>query len=223
MWNRKDYQQNLKSLAQVVLALSLAACGSQESGPAPNPWGSVAQQPAPACPVGYVQGTYGCIPSNQYSSSSSFITSTVTPSVCYQQSAVGNRRELLCSIAWGQGFDLYTMAPSTTPVLSGASDVSGAWWGPEVKTGDQIRLEGSRFIYGDIGWESFNPFDGKSCKNEKNGLAQMKGAVNTEYFSLAAGSTVTANSNGVLRIGLPQRSSCMKISGDLVIRITRTL
>lgn len=145
----------------------------------------------------------------------------MTPSVCFKQSASGNRQELICSLATMSWADIYMGVPQF-PVLPGASQQNEAWYGPEVKAGDQIRLEGSRFIYGDIGWESFNPFDGKSCKNEKNGLAQMKGAINTEYFSLAAGTTVTANSNGVLRVGLPSRSSCMKISGDIVIRVIRT-
>jgi hypothetical protein len=207
MLNKALKLKSRKILAVAGLGLALTGCGRQDSTVTAN-WGSNGQ----TCPAGQVHVfPWGCV--NNGSSGGFFMTNTP----CHTQQ-MGNMLELSCYVSPAS----YSGSVPNLPYLPSASQTNEAWWGPEVRAGDQVSLVGSLRVGSAYLGSLFG-----DCKDEQSAAPILRGAVGSSYFSLPlvaegsfGASGITVNASGYLRFGVSERKSCYE-AGSIYVRILR--
>lgn len=209
MFMKNVLKVSRKSFTIAALAFAFVGCGKQDSTTLQNPWANNPGYNYGGCPAGtlYVGGTCW----NYYNSVTSGFTSS--PCTTVQYSATQN--ELTCAVT--AAYYMGSMGNLNIPYLPNATTTSEAWWGPELKAGDQVTLVGqvrygSAYIGSLVG----------DCKDEQDASSIMVGAVGSSYFSLPLNQTIAAPGAGVLRIGMSARKNCAEFGGvQVVIRRNR--
>jgi hypothetical protein len=141
----------------------------------------------------------------------------MTNTPCHTQQ-MGNMLELSCYVSPAS----YSGSVPNLPYLPSASQTNEAWWGPEVRAGDQVSLVGSLRVGSAYLGSLFG-----DCKDEQSAAPILRGAVGSSYFSLPlvaegsfGASGITVNASGYLRFGVSERKSCYE-AGSIYVRILR--
>ncbi len=202
MWTRNMSKIIQSSFAVAALSLGALGCGREDSTMS-VPWGGNGA----VCPAGQVSVyPYGCVPSGSTGS-------YVTTSPCTSRQVSATQVELSCYVAPAY----YSGAVPNVPYLPNAGSVQEAWWGPEVRAGDQVVLVGS-LRYGGVYLGSIFG----DCNNEQDASSILYGSVGMSYFALPLNAPVLVSTTGTLRFGMNQRKSCYE-AGSLYVRVLRNL